>query len=297
MSPMVRARRGTTTVELLVAMPLALLVAALAVQLFVAQLHIADDLGRRVRNARDLEQAAELVGADLRGAAAHDILAWSDSALMLFAPVMSAVACDAPAPDRLDVAGVADVATEQLLRAVAVATPQAGDRVSVAAPDSTLAGVSPTRRDRAPREATLASTQSVPSACSASPFRTVTGTPLRLALASALHVAPLPGQPVTIARRTEWRVYRAGDGDWYLGRRDHDATGWTSIQPVIGPILSAAEGGFRVRALHADGTPLASPAASAPAMIALEFRMPRPLRQAPGHRDSLRVVFALRGGS
>jgi hypothetical protein len=40
--------------------------------------------------------------------------------------------------------------------------------------------------------------------------------------------------------------YRAGDGDWYLGRRTMGPAGWDVAQPVAGPLSSAGDRGLRI---------------------------------------------------
>lgn len=62
-----------------------------------------------------------------------------------------------------------------------------------------------------------------------------------LALAAPGLSAPLPiGSPVTVHRRVRWASYRAADGRWYLGVREHTSGAWAIVQPVAGPLDASA---------------------------------------------------------
>lgn len=70
------------------------------------------------------------------------------------------------------------------------------------------------------------------------------GAPLRITLAG--EAPPVPGAPVKFTRRVRYSLYRAGDGETYLGLREWSAAlgAFAGQQPVAGP-LSRAGSGFR----------------------------------------------------
>lgn len=83
------------------------------------------------------------------------------------------------------------------------------------------------------------------------------------------------GAPVRFGSVHEVRLYRGGDGGWWLGERRHDkATGWPTIQPVLGPL---EPGGLEFRYRDANGQPASSPTDVALIEIAI-----RPAASVPG---------------
>ncbi len=288
-----RARAGSALLELLVALPLALLICAVAVQLFSTQLRVTARTESRMRNQRELSHAAMVLAADLRAASVSALEAWSDTSIVVFAPVMIGVVCATPAPHVIDVvAGDHD----HVLREMASAAPRAGDRAYIAPADSSLAGAPPTALDSASIERTLRNAQSTALACTSSPLRAGSSrAPWRLELVAPPPLPPDIGTLVTVARRTEWRAYRASDGEHYLGRRDWNGSAWSTTQPVAGPLANSAQRGFRLRVTRSDGTPVGvgDPTAR---IIAAHLRMHRRPAHAMGTFDSLSVQLALRGG-
>lgn len=289
----VRRRRGTALLELVVALPLLLLVAALAVQGFVAQLRVVTTQEARLANVRELEHAALALAADLRALGAADLESWSDTALVAQVPVLVGYVCGTPAPNVID---VAVGAPGSAARAAAFADPRSRDVLIWFGVDTTVAGDAPAALDAQRDEGVITAVSGVAASCSDSPIRG-SAAPWRLTLATPPGRLPMAGAPVTVARRTEWRVYRASDAAYYLGRRDWNGTAWSTIQPVAGPLHAPAQRGMVLRVLRADG----SSAAGAPAearRVDLLLRAPRAraLHESAAS-DSLRLRLALRGGA
>lgn len=291
---MTRRRPGSTLLELLVAMPLALLLGALAVQLFVSQLRISREVGAHVQNHRDLEHSVIMLAADLRSASATDLESWSDTSFVVQTAVLHAIVCGTPAPNVVDV--ITGLATHPL-RAVTLGTPRAGDILQFALSDTTLAGLSVRALDSLEQRHQITSIASEPSACATSVGNVAAGgTPLRFTLGTTPPRPPALGTPITATRRVEWRAYRASDNAYYLGRREWDGGNWNTVQPAIGPLLANSDLGFRVQVLRENGSIVAAPANDARA-VQMHFRMPRQgAVQTPSRFDSLTAVLALRGG-
>lgn len=289
----VRSRSGVAVVELLIALPLALLLSALAVQVLLTQLRVTRRVESRVHNLRELEHGAMVLSADVRAAAASDIESWTDSSVMLYAPVLAGVVCGIPAPHVVDV-----VAGEggHPLRAVQFAVPRTGDRLVYSHPDTAALGTSIALIDTASLSAVVLAVAKEPSACASSALRASSGgAPWRITLHAPLAVSPDVGSVVMLTRRTEWRSYLASDAQYYLGRRDWNGVSWTVIQPVVGPLLPNGLGGFRVRVARADLSPLAVAGRDA-RFVTMEFRSARPHTGGAPLRDTLHATFALRGG-
>lgn len=63
------------------------------------------------------------------------------------------------------------------------------------------------------------------------------------------------GAPVRFGSVHEVRLYRGGDGAWWLGERRYSKlTGWPTIQPLLGPLVP---GGLEFRYRDANGQPAA----------------------------------------
>jgi hypothetical protein len=76
----------------------------------------------------------------------------------------------------------------------------------------------------------------------------------------AMAVPPAKGVPVRITRSWKYSIYRASDGNWYLGARDWNSgtLRFNTIQPVSGPFVSAAARGVAFQYYDSAGVAIAS---------------------------------------
>ncbi len=288
-----RPPRGSALLELVLALPLSALLATAAVHIMLTQLRVTRQVQARVAGTRELEHAVMALAADIRASAATDLEAWTDTSLTLHTQMFVGVVCGAPAPHVVDVIGGSPSSP---LRASLSAVPRSGDRLLLGVPDSALLGVSALVLDTMSVAASIATAGSEPSACATSAMSArAGGTPWRITLTAPSAIWPRRGDVVAITRRTEWRAYRAGDQLTYLGRRDWNGSAWSTIQPVVGPLRSNAEGGFRLRITRSGGSQLTSMHPDAKQVH---------VRLASAHRisstavvlDSLDATLSLRGG-
>jgi hypothetical protein len=287
-----RPRRGASLLELLVALPLTLLVGAVAVELFVTQWRVAQQTELRWRTRRELDHAALVLASELRPLAAEDLETWSDTSLVAQSVVLVGVVCGVPAPGVTDVVVVGSAAP---ISAAVFGEPRSGDRLTWPLGDSTLAGIPAHELAGPGGSAILRDARRVSGGCAASPLLG-SGSPWRFVVEGAPESGLAPGAMVRVQRRVEWRAYRATDGAWYLGRRDWNGDAWNTIQPAVGPLHRGAGGVFTVSPQRADGTP-ATPVSHDVRQIAFTVRARRPDARRPDARlDSLRAVVALRGG-
>lgn len=129
------------------------------------------------------------------------------------------------------------------------------------------------------------------------------GTTPRVSLGLRL-VAPAPARSSVVRVTRPWRysIYRASDGYWYLGAKEWNAAAakFNSIQPVAGPLVSAAAGGLRFRYLDSAGIqlPAVPPDPRRIAAIDVGFRVDSIIPGKYGHATSIRgrtnVVIGLR---
>ena len=105
-----------------------------------------------------------------------------------------------------------------------------------------------------------------------------------------------------------YSIYRASDGDWFLGERDWNAAlaRFNTVQPIAGPFASAAAGGIRFAYLDTSGAAIPSPVADGMHVAAVRIEARGQTRNivralASGARtgrrmDSVMTVVSLRGG-
>lgn len=293
-----RAARGATLVAVLVGVTLGTLVLALVGGAMVALLRQAHRQHERLQARAQLAQAVDALSAELRGLAANpaapegsDLLLVADSAIELRAPLGGGAACRV-APAELELLAATDPAGAPA--AWWRGPPREGDVAFVhddALPDSGV-GVWHARPITAADRSTTACRTGLLAPRAPPPAH------WRLTLGGA----PLPatvhdGAPVRVGRRRRYSLYRAGDGLWYLGQREWDATGAT-LQPVAGPLAPYAPGagGLTITALDAAGAAIAGPVpAGAAASVVVTVRVARAWSAVPW-RDSLVARMALGTG-
>jgi len=284
-SPATR-RRGGTLVELLVALPLAALVAVLAAATLIGGWRLNRRVAATQGSAREFRHAQATFEAELRPLRARDIHAVSDTALEFDALLGVGVICAATgtavelaSADSRDPRGIG---WASLVRA--------GDILSLWHQHrDTLASLVDWQ--------TTARASQWGAACAASPWmaqwadrRTV-----RLTLANPPSMPVVVGAAMAVRRRTQLALYRSGTA-WYLGRRARTNGTWEVIQPVAGPFVSASQGGLTVQLFDARGA--RADQLSDAAAVHVELRADRaPDGGTAPKRDTAAFQVILRGES
>lgn len=239
-------RRGVLLAELLCALALAgVLAVACGLALGGARraMTAAESRARAERAGREALQVAAALVRD-----ADSLAVLGDTAVSLRTRIVHGVICGR------DASSLTLPPARSALLAWAQA-PEAGDIVRVLVRDSLLGG----------RRWVESSIDSVMERAGESPCATgefvasATAPRVRLVLppgAGALAADVVPGSPVRVSRPGRLALYRGGDGAWMLGWRRcaHGVCG--AVQPLAGPLRSAAQGGLRV-ASGSDGLRLA----------------------------------------
>jgi prepilin-type N-terminal cleavage/methylation domain-containing protein len=299
LSRSVRPRHGFTLAETVVAMTLGALVLALVTTIAVRQQRALGDLADAAALGAQLQDARAILPSDARALTPSDgdIRDARDTAFEFRSTIASAIVCDTTAGGVMLAPPSAGAST----LANFTQSIEAGDSVWILSPDD------PGDQWRA---------ASVTSAASATPGpcadvgptldaaqRSASRTRLVLPMTS---LASAVGMPIRITRPVRYSLYRASDGDWYVGQRDwNNATHRLNIiQPVAGPLLSAARHGLVFTYFDTAGVPLTTPVADARsiAMIRIDLRgETRSVRRALGAAgppargvDSTSVVMWLR---
>lgn len=274
------SRTGLTLVELLVALPLTTLVAALAAILLLnAAREGRRDEARRITR-RELRHARQALAADLAPVTGTRLHRWTDSLIEFSATLGDVVLC-ATVDSTLFVSAAPGDTPPSFIDAL-----RDGDEVH--AWTDTLIG--------APPQAHVATVRGPGAAAGIGACPTGSGTASRWRVplhgaAPALTV----GFPVSLRRDVQWLHYRSGTS-WWLGRRARDGGSWETTQPVAGPLLSVAAAGMRVQALASNGS--ATAIADSVALLRVVLRMPRRLATRSGvANDSADLWLPLRAAS
>lgn len=302
---MIVQRNGFALVELIAAVALAGLVATMAVATITRQQRFYQ-ASAELRAAREgVRDAMEILSADIRGASAADTIRLrADSAIELFAAIGTSVVCHASGTE---VGLPPSHPTGNTLTAF-LAEPDTGD-IALFYVDS--AG-GQWQRDRI---ASFAS-RSPGSACAVgSAFATAAAftsdeRDFALTVATPLSTSIKPGTPVRFIRRGRYSLYKAGDGDSYLGYRRCNALGLSvcgGVQPISGPYRGynsdSRKTGLLFEYFDARGAPLGvSGSSMLLARVAITARSESDQRNPFSRRtgniaDSATISIALRNGA
>ena len=245
---MSRLKPGWTLAELLVSLALLGGVMGIAAHFAVSQLRFFQAATEVVSLKAKLSQAGQIVGALARSVspADGDILAATDTALEILAPVGTAIVCDAT-PGSILVPAPSSLRGNTF--GAYYATPDAGDRIGAFLDDSLGTTWMTLMVAQPPASAGLCPTLGVPA------WRLMTREPFALSF----------GVPVRILRPLRISFYKSSDSKWYLGAKDwNGASGqFNGIQPVLGPFSpfnrDAERSGLRFVYRDRDGLELNEP--------------------------------------
>lgn len=252
------SRRGAVLAELIVALVITGVVAALAAAAMVAaERHLR--AGSGASDAARLEQEVELVlRSEIRGALGDSLVARGDTAIELLAHVGSSVLCSwsgrtVTLPPSQSTSGTPLSRWRY--------TPAAGDFLYLF---DTLANG--WQRFAVDSAATRVDAAGCPPATGyALRSDSVLRRPvMRVVLTTAVPPTVLVGTPVRLARRGRWGLVRGTDKSWELAYRSCDLPGHCGAsQPVAGPLAAPADSGLRFRLLAPGRVELAIRSAAA----------------------------------
>ncbi|HEY1952430.1 MAG TPA: hypothetical protein VGG76_06455, partial [Gemmatimonadaceae bacterium] len=181
-----------------------------------------------------VRDALEVLSTDIRGLSAADTVRLAaDSAMEFFAGLGSSVVCQLVSPVEIGLPGVAGARGNTMT--AMLTQPDTGDLAvfyHAATPDATGTW----ERARVSAFASRAAGVGCPD-----PSGLASGTGAKafvVTLAAPLTYGVARGTPVRFVRRGRYSLYKASDGEWYLGYRRCNALGPSicgSIQPLSGP--------------------------------------------------------------
>ena len=183
-----------------------------------------------------VRDAMEVLSTDLRGIAAGDtVRLMTDSAIEVFAPIGASVACQVVGG--LEVGLPEAFSSGNTLTAFLV-QPDTGDLALFYREADDNGSHWERHRIRAFTARSLASTCPASSGLVRDDDVAAGRQGYHVGLESPLGSAVRPGAPVRFIRRGRYSLYRASDGDWYLGYRRCNAIGASvcgAVQPLSGP--------------------------------------------------------------
>jgi prepilin-type N-terminal cleavage/methylation domain-containing protein len=226
------SRRGVSLIELAVVLSLLGVIGAVIGTTLLRQQRFYRGATELLYAREGVRDALEVLSTDIRGASIADtVRVLSDSAIELFANVGSSVVCQIAGGIEVGLPGPSP-ARGNALTALLV-EPDTGELV-LFYDDSP--GADRWERHRIAAFSSRSQSTSCPDSGAFSRGVGVGG--LVLALAAPLSGQIRPGAPVRFIRRGRYSLYRASDGEWYLGYRRCNAVGVSScgpIQPLSGP--------------------------------------------------------------
>ena len=214
------SRRGFSLLELVVVLTMLGLVGATIGSLLVRQQRFYRGASELLYAREGVRDAMEVLATDIRGIAVADTLRLlADSAIEMFSPIGSSFVCEVNTDTQLGLPAVS--ASGNTLTSF-LAEPDTGDLALFYREPAANAGNWERHRIAGFAAGSVAAT------CPG--FQLTLATPLSSDLG--------PGVPIRFVRRGRYSLYRASDGDWYLGYRRCNALGPSvcgAIQPLSGP--------------------------------------------------------------
>lgn len=189
-----------------------------------------------IATRQSVRDAIEVLTTDIRGMSVADTARLlADSAMEFFSTVGSSVVCQVLGPSEV---GLAPASAPGSTLSSFATQPDTGDLAVVYAQSAPAVG-----RWRRYRIVAF-SARAISTTC---PVTSAFATDVEIAGGSRAYAVSLdppladeirPGSPVRFIRRGRYSLYRASEGDWYLGYRRCNAIGGSicgSIQPLSGP--------------------------------------------------------------
>ena len=294
-------RTGVTLVELVVALALFGVVAAIMLTVVRQQQQFHVGSLEIIETKRSAQQAIDLLYGELRAVSSADIYAISDSSISFRTTFGTSHVCaidSGRAAIVLPPVGPARAAPLSTF----LTTPRAGDSLLILDPGDAADGTDDRWRPHVLTAAPGGGTCPLRPFGLASSAVETAGRAITIAPALTEHV--VPGSPVRFVRPASYSLYRGTGSVWMLGYSSCAAGTCTTRQPLSGPYLPFATGGaggVAFRYFDHDGAPTADPSRIARIDVVARARSASALDvghvRGQRYRDSLAVTISLRNAS
>lgn len=232
---MTRGRPGFTLIEMLIALGVSLVVVIAATTTIARQRRAYVALDALATERAELHMGTEILAMELRALSpgADSIPLASDTAVEIHSAIGASTVCTAPSPTHVTLPP--DTLASGAILSSWLVTPDTGDVVLIYH-DSTVA--SPARgwsRHRIVAFATALAATACPPASALTAVADIASGARAYDVTLATPTTASRGAPVRFLRRGRYSVYRASDGNWYLGYRRCTGGVCAGVQPVAGP--------------------------------------------------------------
>ena len=277
-----RARRGMTLVEILVALVLLGIVSGVIMRVVMRQQRFYQGVNQILTQRSQLRQATSVLPIDLRGvsSAGNDILWATDSSIVFNVTVGTGVVCQLVAggsavamPPEILYSGQTITSWYGYGRPDPKNKPKSAYTVYIYN-DSSLLG----NQDDVWQPFTLVDVTGDQTKCIGSPFLAIQDVGKEMQVLTLKNPTGVPNDPVTggpvsqyigigapvrITKQVRYKLYQESDGKWYLGYSDYNATtsAFDPLSPVSGPYDAYSSGsgtGIGFRYYDVDGNEIAS---------------------------------------
>lgn len=294
-------RRGVTLVELVVALTLFGIVAAIMLTMVRQQHRFHIGSLEIIETKRSAQQAIDLLYGELRAAGNADIYSVSDSSIGFRTTLGTSHICAIDTARTVIVLPRARAARPARL-SVFLAMPGAGDSLFILDPGD------PTDGDDDRWHSHVLTTAVGGGTCPLRPFglaaTSMETAGLAIGIAPALTEHVVPGAPVRFFRPASYSLYRSTGAAWMLGYSSCAAGACTARQPLSGPYLPFATrgaGGVAFDYFDRDGASTADPSRVARISVIARARSTSTLDvghlRRQRYHDSLAMTISLRNSS
>ena len=227
---------GFTLIELVVVLTLLGIIGGAVAMTLVRQQRFYRGASEMLYAREAVRDATEVLAIDIRGMSISDtVRLLADSAIEMFANIGSSVVCQSPDATEVHLPEASSPHGNTLTSLLT--QPDTGD-LALFHRDSMDIGAEWERHRIAGFSSVLLGTNCQARTGFTSGGSRTTGKGFVLTLADPLSRYVIPGAPVRFIRRGRYSLYRASDGEWYLGYRRCNALGASvcgAVQPLSGP--------------------------------------------------------------
>lgn len=236
---MMRRKNGFTLVELTIVLAILGIIGGALVTLLIRQQRFYRGASETLYARQGVRDALEVLATDLRGISVEDtVRLLADSAIEIFAPIGGSVVCQGLGGSNV---GLPPVSITGNTLTWLLSQPDTGDLALFYRDDAATVGNWERHRITGFGSRSLASTCPAASGLTRDEDVVALRQGFEVSLDAPLSSGVLRGAPIRFIRRGRYSLYRASDGDWYLGYRRCHAIGSSvcgAIQPLSGPYRS-----------------------------------------------------------
>ena len=252
-----RGRPGFTLLEMLIALGVSLIVVIAATTAIARQRRAYAALDALSTERAELRTGIEILASELDAVApgADSIPLASDTALEIHSAIGASTVCATPSATRVTLPP--DTLASGAVLSSWVVTPDTGDAVLIYHDSTATSPVRGWSRHRIRAFAALPAASACPPSSALTSMADVASGASAYEVTLATPTTTARGAPVRFLRRGRYSIYRASDGNWYLGYRRCTNGICAGVQPVAGPFRGTSRFPLTLRYFDRAGLELA----------------------------------------